>query len=101
MVERGRGDLSRVDLPAVHAVSDHRERVREHRDHVAVLLHVFGKGVAHERPACDVAHPRDVGKKVAFHVSSGSPRRPSPSTAVMRTFCTVLCNPFIPTVTGI
>ena len=31
MVERGRGNLSRVDLPAVHAVSDHRKRVREER----------------------------------------------------------------------
>ena len=101
MKQRGHRAALRLRRQAEDVPADERQRMGKHRDHVAVLLHVFGKGVAHERPARDVAHPRDVGKKVAFHVSSGSPHRPSPSTAVMRTFCTVLCNPFIPTVTGI
>src|SRR5699024_12665222 len=39
----------------------------QHRHHVAVLLDVFLKGIAHEPPAADIPHAGDQGEKSMLH----------------------------------
>ena len=69
MVQRDSRVLVRVAGHAVHVAADDSQRMGDHRGHMAVLLNVFGQGVAHEAPPADVAHTRDIGKKVIGHYS--------------------------------
>ena len=79
VVQRRHGAAVRVGGGEVQNVpADQRQSMGQHRGHVAVLGNVFGKGVAHERPALDEAHPGDIGKKVTSHLTPppGCPAAP-------------------------
>ena len=67
VVQRHGGHVTGVDGPAELVPADHRQGVGQDGHHVGVLLDVLRVGVAHEAPAADVAHPRDVGKKGMRH----------------------------------
>ena len=69
VVQRGHGHRTGVHLSAEFLVAQHRQRVRQHRHLMAVLLDVLGIAVAHQRPALDEAHTVDIGEKV-IHVMS-------------------------------
>ena len=86
MVKRRHRHLSLIYAAVKELVADHRQRVSQHRRHMAVLLNVFRVAVAHQRPAVDEPHPADIGKKVIvvlFHRIS--PHNVSPSHAVIVT----------------
>ena len=68
--QRRRRAAIRVCRFVQNVALDERKPVRQHGDHVAVLLNVFFKRVAHQTPAADVAHPGDEGEKAVLHDAS-------------------------------
>ena len=87
VVQRRRRHGSGIHPAAEPLIADDRQRVRQHRHLMAVLLHVFRGGVPHQRPPLDEPHPGDIRKKVALHTGSSciSLNSASPSTAVIFT----------------
>ena len=67
MIEGGGRAALGVGVQVQNIPPDQGEGVGEHGDHVAVLGDVLGKGVAHQAPARDVAHPGDQGVKSKLH----------------------------------
>ena len=64
MVERQQRGARGVDAAAVQAVADRRQRVGDHRDALAVLLDALGIRVAHQGPALDELHAREIGEEM-------------------------------------
>ena len=98
MIQRRHRHRSGVRMAAELLIADHRQSVGQHRHLMAVLLHVFRGRVPHQRPALDEAHPGKISEKVTAdpHASAScstiSPNRASPSTSVIRTVRSALCN---------
>ena len=70
VIQRNGGAGLRVAVDAVNVAANNSQRVRDHRNHVAVLLNVFMYRIAHQAPALDVTHARDQRKKIAVHFRS-------------------------------
>jgi len=68
VVQRRHGALVRVRAGQIQNVlTDQRQGVGQDGDLVAVLLDILGKGIAHQTPAGNVAHPPQKGVKLIGH----------------------------------
>ena len=67
MIQRDRSTLIGVAGNSVYIPTDHTQRMRDHSDHVTVLLNIFRKRVPHETPSGNITHPGNQGEKVVVH----------------------------------
>ena len=67
VVEGGGGAALGIGVQTEDIPADQGEAVGQDGDHVTVLGHVFGKGVAHQAPAGDIAHPGDQSVEAELH----------------------------------